>query len=146
MKKKLIISIITIIILISVTFIIYNNIQTNKNFENNHSDLPIQNNKSETQIFEKNISLNSSSDLKGVNKKIIIEGLIFIPMYLEIKKGDSVTWINYDLQSQITSEEGIFDSGNLTKNQNYTYTFNEIGNYSYYNPKYSSIKAKVIVK
>lgn len=146
MKKKLIISIITIIILISVTFITYNNIKTNKNFENNHSDLPIQNNESKTQIFEENISLNSSSDLKGVNKKIIIEGLIFIPMYLEIKRGDSVTWINYDLQSQITSEEGIFDSGNLTKNQNYTYTFNEIGNYSYYNPKYSSIKAKVIVK
>jgi len=40
----------------------------------------------------------------------------------------------------------VFDSGNLTQNQSYTYQFNTSGNYSYHCHLHSSVTGTIIVQ
>ncbi|GEM_PF-2337461 len=49
-----------------------------------------------------------------------------------IKKGDSITWKNMDSMAHtVTSNDGLFNSGNMNSGDMFTYTFNEVGNFPY---------------
>jgi len=51
---------------------------------------------------------------------------------ITIKKGDSITWKNMgSMAHTVTSDNGVFDSGNMDTNEMFTYTFNEIGEFPY---------------
>jgi len=51
---------------------------------------------------------------------------------ITIKKGDSITWKNMgSMAHTVTSDNGVFDSGNMDTSEMFTYTFNETGEFPY---------------
>ena len=56
----------------------------------------------------------------------------FSPNPVEVKVGETVTWINDDSgRHTVTSKDGVFDSGIMGKGQSFSYTFDKAGEYPY---------------
>ncbi len=59
--------------------------------------------------------------------------LNFIPNDLTVKVNTTITWINQSqLPHTVTSDTGIFDSGNINPGGKYSFTFNKSGTYAYH--------------
>ncbi len=57
----------------------------------------------------------------------------FSPNPVEVKVGETVTWVNDDSgRHTVTSKDGVFDSGMMGKGQSFSYTFDKAGEYPYY--------------
>ena len=64
--------------------------------------------------------------------EIWMENLAFVPSTKVVDFGTTVTWINKDdVRHTVTSDEGLFDSGNIMPDSTFTYTFDSIGTRSY---------------
>ena len=60
--------------------------------------------------------------------------------------GTTVMWINKGNTTQdVTSDSGVFSSGNLTNGMSYNYTFNQSGSYPYHSSITPSITGTVVV-
>jgi plastocyanin len=61
---------------------------------------------------------------------ILIRGLAFSPSNLTVERGTTVVWLNGDY---ITYKIKLnsFESGNLTRGDTFSHTFNETGTYDY---------------
>jgi plastocyanin len=56
----------------------------------------------------------------------------FSPNPVEVKVGETVTWINDDSgRHTVTSKDGVFDSGMMGKGQSFSFIFDKAGEYSY---------------
>ncbi|MGE5420210.1 MAG: cupredoxin family copper-binding protein [Chloroflexota bacterium] len=65
--------------------------------------------------------------------EILIQGSSFSPATITIQAGTKITWRNKDgMTHTVTSDSGIFDSGNLASNGSYSYTFATPGSYPYH--------------
>ena len=74
-------------------------------------------------------SQNSSSAPNTVN----IQYNAFNPNNLTVQAGTTVNWVNLDSNvHRVTSDSDVFDSNNLTKDQSYSFTFNQPGSYLYH--------------
>jgi plastocyanin len=61
--------------------------------------------------------------------------------------GTTVTWTNKDqVEHTVTSDNGIFDSGFLSQNEPWSYTFNEPGTFTYHCEPHPFMTAQVIVE
>ncbi len=72
----------------------------------------------------------------------------FLPQVITVVIGmnNTVTWTNQDLITHnIISNTGVFDSGDLSPGQTYTFTFTQAGTYPYY-CSYHPMSGLVIVK
>jgi len=76
---------------------------------------------------------------------INVQNFSFTPATLTIKKGSVVTWINNDSVPH-TINSTIFDSDKLSKNQSFSYTFNNAGTFDYYCGLHPSMKGAIIVE
>lgn len=77
---------------------------------------------------------------------IDIKNYKFNKSYLRVPLGTEVTWINFDNTiHNITEDSGKFSSGNLNRNNSYTYKFNIPGVYYYHCKIHPSMKGTVIV-
>jgi plastocyanin len=57
----------------------------------------------------------------------------FSPNPVEIKVGETVTWINDNSgRHTLTSKDGVFDSGMMGKGQSFSFTFDKAGEYPYF--------------
>ncbi len=69
----------------------------------------------------------------GDEAEIEIEDFQFNPLELVIRPGTTVKFANKDeVPHTATSDTGVFDSGYLSKGEEYFYTFTEPGTYPYY--------------
>lgn len=95
---------------------------------------------------------NTSQTLGTSKNKISINKSDFQPDTLEIKKGESVTWVNQDGSQHVISsdqeESGVpkFLSSNLNKGDSFTYTFNTKGTYKYHCRINPNLKGVLIIK
>ncbi len=65
---------------------------------------------------------------------------------LTIPVGSTVVWTNQDTMAHtVTAVDGSFDSGTLTPNGSWSYTFNAPGEYEYFCEPHPWMRAKVIV-
>lgn len=70
--------------------------------------------------------------------KVTIQNMSFSPSTITVPVGSTVTWTNMDgISHTVTSgspksPDGKFDSGALTTNGTYSYTFTTKGTYNYY--------------
>jgi plastocyanin len=81
----------------------------------------------------------------GANE-VWIQGMAFSPATITVTAGTTITWTNKDAVSHtVTSNSGLFNSGNLSTNSTYSFTFSTAGSYSYYCAIHPSMTAKVVV-
>lgn len=60
-------------------------------------------------------------------------GSHYVPYYIEVKSGTTVTWTNNDnIGHTATSVNDLFDSGIIQPGQTWSYSFNATGQYDYY--------------
>lgn len=77
---------------------------------------------------------------------ISIDNFIYSPATLTVKKGTKVTWTNKDSAAHtVTAETEGPDSPLMKQNETYSYTFNNVGTFSYYCKPHPWMKASVIV-
>lgn len=75
----------------------------------------------------------SGAALAQTNNSIVIKDFAFQPNILTVPVGTTVTWTNQDsVQHEVLSDNGTFDSGMMMPSGQFTYTFSQPGNYSYY--------------
>jgi plastocyanin len=89
------------------------------------------------------VSQNSSAAFE-----VAMKNFSFNPGDLTIKVGTTVTWTNEDnVVHTVTSDTGLFDSGELTKGATFTYTFTEAGVYPYHCiPHHANMKGTITVE
>ena len=77
---------------------------------------------------------------------ITITNSSFNPSVLTIKAGTTVTWINKaNGTMDVTSDNGLFSSGNLSTGQSFNYTFNNTGTFPYHSSINPSMKGQILV-
>lgn len=62
-----------------------------------------------------------------------IQNFAFVPAGRHITVGDSITWTNLDIATHTsTSDNGVWNSGNLLQNQSFTFRFTSVGTFPYH--------------
>lgn len=84
-----------------------------------------------------NSSATSSTTPQSGEVSIDIKDFAFSPEKITVKKGTKVTWTNEDTVAHtVTSDEDSpqkgLDSGNLAKGKTYSFTFEQVGEFSYH--------------
>src|SRR5215212_2702421 len=70
----------------------------------------------------------------------------FSPNPVEVKVGETVTWINDDSgRHTVTSKDGTFDSGVMGKGQSFSFTFDKSGQYPYFCSPHPGMVGTVVV-
>ena len=70
----------------------------------------------------------------------------FSPNPVEVKVGETVTWINDDSgRHTVTSKNGVFDSGMMGKGQSFSYTSDKAGEYPYFCEPHTNMVGTVVV-
>lgn len=88
---------------------------------------------------------NTSVILPDVEVDIV--NFTFSPAEIIIPIGTTVIWRNSDSALHtVTSDDGIFDSGSLSRGNTFSYTFEKAGTYPYYCVIHPYMKATVIVE
>jgi plastocyanin len=78
--------------------------------------------------------------------EVIIQGLSFSPEVFLVEAGSTVTWRNLDgMTHTVTSDTGIFGSGNIANNRVYSYTFTIPGEYPYHCTLHPEMSGTIIV-
>lgn len=68
---------------------------------------------------------------------VVIRSLKYMPAYLTVSQGTTVTWMNQDTIAHTVTSDDMnnsvhFDSGTLQPGQSYSYTFSQMGTYTYH--------------
>lgn len=90
--------------------------------------------------------LNPGGGNNNGSNTVKIQNFAFSPATLTVTAGTTVTWKNFDdVAHTATSDNGVFDSGSLAKDETYTYTFDEAGTFNYHCTPHPQMTAKVVV-
>lgn len=78
---------------------------------------------------------------------IMIQNYAFNPATLTVKEGTTITWTNGDsVAHTVTSDTGIFDSGDLAEGKTFSYTFTTAGTYPYHcTPHHAKMAGTIVV-
>lgn len=77
----------------------------------------------------------STSPTATTQGAVLISNFAFSPAKLSVKVGTKVTWTNNDAMGHtVTSDSGpaSFDSGTIGQNQTFSFTFAQVGTYTYH--------------
>ncbi|GJL90474.1 cupredoxin domain-containing protein [Hyphococcus sp.] len=76
-----------------------------------------------------------------------INGLEFSPAELTISAGDTVTWVNSDVMAHTsTASGGSWDSGRMDKGDEWSFTFDNSGDFAYDCTFHPTMRGLVIVQ
>jgi plastocyanin len=90
----------------------------------------------------------TSSTAVGTGQVAVsIAGFAFSPQAVTVSKGATVTWTNNDSTTHtITSDNGIWDSGEVAPGKTFSRTFNDTGTFPYHCIIHVTMKAQVVVQ
>ena len=89
----------------------------------------------------------TSSSSPASPNAVTLANFAFSPATLTVKAGTTVTWTNNDSTTHtVTSDTGVFNSGNLAPNATFSYTFSTAGTYAYHCSIHSTMKGTIIVQ
>ncbi len=130
MNKKVIISVIVIIILVGGLFVLKNK-QSSMDQMNG-----TQMQKSQTIVTK----------LDGKNA-VAIKNFAYSPATITVKAGQSITWTNQDSAGHsATADDNSWDTGVLPQGQSKALQFNKKGTFTYHCSVHPDMKATVIVQ
>jgi len=91
------------------------------------------------------ISLNA--DEQSLPAKVTIDNFSFTPKEMTVSKGTQVTWINQDdVPHTVVATNKAFRSKALDTDDQFSFTFTEVGTYDYFCSVHPMMTGKVIVK
>ncbi len=136
-KYYLIIIFVVALIAAGITYFIFSSREGSHPVVNNEPSIPSTGNNEQVSVPS-----------NAVSKSVVdISGIAFSPLEIRIKKGESVSWKNFDnISHTATSDSGIFDSGLLEKGESFSFTFDEVGEYPYYCIPHPLMRGKIIVE
>lgn len=77
---------------------------------------------------------------------VVIKGHAYVPASVSISQGDTVRWTNQDAVTHtVTSDDGLFDSGDLDQGDTFTQVFQNAGTFKYHCTIHASMKGTVLV-
>lgn len=80
-----------------------------------------------------NASATGTTEGASTATEITMKNIHFVPNDITVAVGTTVTWTNEDaVAHNVTSDDGLFESGNITKGETFSYTFDKPGTYSYH--------------
>lgn len=90
----------------------------------------------------------SVENVTGIDHSVKIGDFMYSPYELVIGIEETVRWTNLDVAKHtVTSHgEGPLNSGVLEKEETYSYTFNELGEYYYHCHFHPDMEGKIIVE
>jgi|APSaa5957512622_1039677.scaffolds.fasta_scaffold41551_3 plastocyanin len=89
----------------------------------------------------------NDGDFDGETIYLDIEDFDFSLNVLTINQGDKVVWENLDsVKHTVTSDNGDFDSGLLSKGETFSHVFNDKGSFDYDCSPHPNMRAKIIVE
>ncbi|MEN6611085.1 MAG: cupredoxin domain-containing protein [Methanoregulaceae archaeon] len=81
---------------------------------------------------------------------VYIRNFTFVPSTLTVLPGTQITWRNEDTTVHAVSAtgnaSGMFQSGDLIKGQEFSYTFGDVGTFDYICTYHPSMKGKIVVE
>ena len=78
--------------------------------------------------------------------QVLIQEFSLEPPEIVIHAGTTVTWVNMDLaRHNVSANTGEFDSLALLYGETFAFTFEQIGEFPYFNKNYPDIKGKITV-
>jgi len=87
----------------------------------------------------------NGSGSPGINE-VWIQNMAFNPATITVTAGTTIKWTNKDgVTHTVTSDTGVFDSGNMTANATFSFSFQTAGTFQYHCTIHPSMTAKVIV-
>ena len=71
----------------------------------------------------------------------------FSPATLTVKVGDTVAWTNKDpVAHTVTSDSGLFNSGDLAPSATFSFTFSNAGTFTYHCAIHTYMKGTIVVQ
>jgi plastocyanin len=94
-----------------------------------------------------NASNNTTGNTSGPGtNEVWIQGSAFTPQTITVTAGTKVTWTNKDgIAHTVTSNTGIFNSGNMNNNAVFSFTFATAGTYPYHCAIHPGMTGTVVV-
>lgn len=84
---------------------------------------------------------------KGTEHVVTIEAMQFTPSTLEVKVGDTVTWINKDpFPHNVSSSDGQIDSGDMQEGETWKFKARKKGVYPYVCTLHPGMEGTLVVK
>jgi plastocyanin len=78
---------------------------------------------------------------------ISISGMAFIPQTITVPVNTTIKWTNNDaITHTVTSDTGLFDSGNISNGGTFSYTFTTVGSFSYHCTIHPMMTATITVQ
>lgn len=92
-------------------------------------------------------SATATAGSPAVQNTVTMKSLAFTPSTLTVKQGANVTWGNADSTTHtVTSDMGLFDSGNLNPGDSFMHQFNATGTFPYHCSIHPSMKGTIVVQ
>ncbi len=90
---------------------------------------------------------NNSANTTSAATTISIQNMTFNPNQITIKSGTNIQWVNNDnVQHQISSDNGAFQSNTLNPGDSYNFFFAKTGIYGYHDALNPTITGTIIVQ
>lgn len=110
-------------------------------------EMPTIEDTDETSADEEMDIIDTLDENQSEEHEVLIEDFKFKPATLQISVGDKVTWINLDSAPHTaTSNDEGFDSGRLSKDDTFSFTFEEEGTFDYICTYHPYMEGDIIVE
>lgn len=87
------------------------------------------------------------SDSEPGKNEVFLNMNRFSPSSLTVTAGTTVVWENQESATHtVTSNNGVFDSGNMGNKDKFSYTFTTVGSYPYHCKFHSGMNGTIIVE
>ena len=91
-------------------------------------------------------SKSKDTTTSGANE-VLIQSFAFSPSTITVSVNTTITWTNKDAAAHtVTSDNGLFDSGNMNTDATYSHQFTTAGTFPYHCTYHSNMLARVIVQ
>ena len=92
------------------------------------------------------ISVGHGAAVKPAKHTVTIEAVAYQPEVAEVKRGDSIVWINKDPFPHTVTSTGKFDSKEIQPGETWTYKVQQSGDLTYICTLHPTMKAALRVK
>lgn len=93
------------------------------------------------------LCMSSCKKAKPGPNEVFMENSAFTPSTITVSTGTKITWTNQESTIHtVTSDNSLFDSGDLAKKKSFSFTFSSVGTFKYHCIHHSGMTGTVIVQ